>query len=164
MVSEFLPGREFAFQSLWVDGELVTSAARERLEYVFGHLMPSGQGSSPSVARTVRRQDVNELAARAVGAVDADATGVVCVDLKEDGDGNPLVTEINAGRFFTTSNFLAEAGANMPYEYVRLALGESPDRLSRFDAVEPDLYWVRMIDMGYKLVREDEWRSKQVDR
>lgn len=164
MVSEFLPGREFAFQSVWFHGRLVTSAARERLEYVFGHLMPSGQSSSPSVARTVHRDDVNELAARAVMAVDAEATGVFCVDLKEDESGRPLVTEINAGRFFTTSNFLAEAGANMPYTYVRLALGESLDGLPRFDAVEPDLYWVRMIDMGFKLVREDEWQSRRVGR
>jgi biotin carboxylase len=164
MVSEFLPGREFAFQSLWLDGRLVTSAARERLEYVFGHLMPSGQSSSPSVARTVQRNDVNELASRAVQAVDAKATGVFCVDLKEDEEGQPLVTEINAGRFFTTSNFLAEAGANMPYEYVRLALDESTGQgLPRFDAVEPDLYWVRMIDMGFKLVREGEWTSRRVD-
>ena len=57
-----------------------------------------------------------------------------------------------------------EAGANMPYEYVRLALGGSPNGLPRFDAVEPGLYWVRMIDMGYKLVREGEWQSRRVDR
>ena len=164
MVSEFLPGREFAFQSVWRDGELVTSAARERLEYVFGHLMPSGQSSSPSVARTVHNEDVNKLASDAVLTVDDRATGVFCVDLKEDENGRPLVTEINAGRFFTTSNFLAEAGANMPYAYVQLALGESPNGLPRFDAVEPDLYWVRMIDMGYKLLREGEWRSRRVDR
>jgi carbamoylphosphate synthase large subunit len=164
MVSEFLPGREFAFQSVWSSGRLVTSAARERLEYVFGHLMPSGQSSSPSVAKTVHRDDVNELASKAVEAVDAEATGVFCVDLKEDEDGRPLVTEINAGRFFTTSNFLAEAGANMPYTYIQLALGESVEGLSRFDAVEADLYWVRMIDMGFKLVREGEWRSSRVER
>jgi carbamoyl-phosphate synthase large subunit len=164
MVSEFLPGREFAFQSVWLDGRVVTSAARERLEYVFGHLMPSGQSSSPSVARTIHRDDVNEIASRAVLAVDAEATGVFCVDLKEDESGRPLVTEINAGRFFTTSNFLAEAGANMPYTYVQLALGESVDGLPRFDAVEPDLYWVRMIDMGFKLVREGEWQARQVGR
>jgi biotin carboxylase len=164
MVSEFLPGREFAFQSVWQDGRLVTSAARERLEYVFGHLMPSGQSSSPSVARTVHREDVNELASLAVAAVDPEATGVFCVDLKEDEGGRPLVTEINAGRFFTTSNFLAEAGANMPYSYVRLALGESLNGLPRFDAVDADLYWVRMIDMGFKLVREGEWQSRRVGR
>jgi carbamoyl-phosphate synthase large subunit len=162
MVSEFLPGREFAFQSVWRDGDLVTSAARERLEYVFGHLMPSGQSSSPSVARTVHDDRVNELATSAVLAVDPRATGVFCVDLKEDEQGRPLVTEINAGRFFTTSNFLAEAGANMPYEYIRLAYGEDVEGLARYDAVEEDLYWVRMIDMGYKLVREGEWRAKQL--
>lgn len=162
MVSEFLPGREFAFQSLWRDGELVTSAARERLEYVFGHLMPSGQSSSPSVARTVHDGRVNELATQAVLAVDPHATGVFCVDLKEDEEGRPLVTEINAGRFFTTSNFLAEAGANMPYEYVRLASGEDVEELARYDAVAEGLYWVRMIDMGYKLVREGEWRATRL--
>jgi biotin carboxylase len=162
MVSEFLPGREFAFQSVWRDGVLVTSAARERLEYVFGHLMPSGQSSSPSVARTVHRADVNKLASAAVLAADPRATGVFCVDLKEDEGGRPLITEINAGRFFTTSNFLAEAGANMPYEYVRLACGEDVDGLPAYDAVEEGLYWVRMIDMGYKLVREDEWSATQL--
>jgi hypothetical protein len=161
MVSQFLPGREFAFQSLWLDGEIVTSQARERLEYLFGHLTPSGQTSTPSVARTVHRDDVNEVAARSIRAIDPAATGVFCVDLKEDEHGQPLVTEINAGRFFTTSNFLAEAGANMPYHYVRLAFGERLDHLPKVDAVEPGLYWVRMIDMGFKLVREGEWLSRR---
>jgi len=162
MVSQFLPGREFAFQSLWLEGELVTSQARERLEYVFGHLTPSGQTSSPSVARTVHRGDVNELAAACVRAIDLRATGVFCVDLKEDEREEPLLTEVNAGRFFTTSNFLAAAGANMPYTYVRLALGEPVDGLPKFNAVEAGLYWVRMMDMGFRLVREGEWSARQL--
>ena len=160
MVSEFLPGREFGFQSLWRDGELVTGQARERVQYLFGHLYPSGQSSSPSIARTVDRPDVEELAANAVRAVDASATGVFCVDVKENGDGVPLVTEINAGRFFTTSNFLAHAGLNMPWAYVRLALGEELPPLTRVDA---GLYWVRMVDMGFMLVREGEWSSIRID-
>jgi biotin carboxylase len=162
MVGEFLPGREFAFQSLWHNGRLVTSQGRERLEYLYGHLTPSGQTSTPSLARTVHRNDVNEIAAAAVHAVDSAATGVFCVDLKEDAHGRPRVTEINAGRFFTTSNFLTEAGANMPYTYVRLALGHDANGLPRFNAVEEGLYWVRMVDMGYKLVRESEWTAKRV--
>jgi len=162
MVGQFLPGREFAFQSLWKDGQLVTSQARERLEYLYGHLTPSGQTSTPSVARTVHRDDVNEFAAAAVRAVDPSADGVFCVDLKEDGEGQPRVTEINAGRFFTTSNFLTEAGANMPFTYVRLALGEHVNGLPPFNAVEEGLYWVRMVDMGFKLVREGEWRSRRL--
>jgi biotin carboxylase len=162
MVGEFLPGREFAFQSIWRKGELVTSQGRERLEYLYGHLTPSGQTSTPSVARTIRRDDVNEIAATAVRAVDPDANGVFCVDLKEDAEGTPRVTEINAGRFFTTSNFLTAAGANMPYLYVRLAYGEDVNGLPPFDAVEEGLYWVRMVDMGYKLVREGEWSARRL--
>ncbi|MEE9181265.1 MAG: hypothetical protein V3U33_01670, partial [candidate division NC10 bacterium] len=49
MMAEFLRGREFAFQSLWKEGRLLTSACRQRLEYLFGHLTVSGQTSSPSV-------------------------------------------------------------------------------------------------------------------
>ena len=60
---------EFAWQSLWYNGELVTSQARERLEYIFGNLTPSGQTSSPSVAKTVNRDDVNEAGKNAVLAV-----------------------------------------------------------------------------------------------
>lgn len=160
MVSEFLPGREFAFQSLWRDGELITSQGRERLQYLFGHLVPSGQTSTPSLARTVHRSDVNKLAIDAICAIDPQATGVFCADLKEDADGRPLLTEINAGRFFTTSNFLAHAGLNMPHLYVKLALGEELPELPATDAVKAGLYWVRMIDMGFKLVAEDEWTSR----
>ena len=161
MVSQFLPGREYAFQSLWKDGELLTSQARERLQYLYGHLTPSGQTSTPSLAKTVHRQDLNELAAACVRAVDPQATGIFCVDLKEDAEGRALLTEINAGRFFTTSNFFAEAGSNMPYHYVRLGLGREVEDLPKFNAVDADLYWVRMVDMGYKLVREGAWSSQR---
>ena len=160
MISQFLPGREFAFQSLWRDGELVTSAARERVQYLFGQLVPSGQTSTPSVARTVHRDDVNELCERAIRAIAPGATGVFCVDLKEDSDGRPLITEVNCGRFFTTSNFLAAAGANMPYTYVKLAYDEPVEPLARTNAVPPDLYWVRMVDMGYKLVPDGSWSAR----
>lgn len=159
MVSEFLPGAEFAFQSIWKDGEIVTSQARERLEYLFGFLTPSGQTSSPTVARTVHRQDVNEIAAASVLAVDKSATGIFCVDLKENVVGVPCVTEINAGRFFTTSIFFSAAGCNMPYHYVRMAYGESLPELPQFNAIPEELYWVRLMDMGDKLLRPGEWIS-----
>ena len=159
MACEFLPGKEFAFQSLWNEGELITSAARERLEYIFGNLTPSGQSSSPSVAKTIHREDVNEVATRAVLAVDESATGIFCIDMKENKDGNPCVTEINAGRFFTTSNFFAELGVNMPYIYVKLAYGEEISNLPKYNAAPKDCYWIRLVDKGPILVRGEEWRS-----
>lgn len=87
--------------------------------------------------------------------------GVFCVDMKENHAGEPKVTEINAGRFFTTSNFFAHAGLNMPAQYLELGMtgsltGPRPDQLS---PLEPDLYWVRSIDMGYKLLKGVPWRN-----
>lgn len=159
MVQEFLPGREFAFQSIWHDGEIVTSQARERVEYLFGYLTPSGQTSSPAVARTVHRDDVNEVAAAAVRAADPKAHGIFCVDIKENSEGVPCVTEINAGRFFTTSIFFSQAGCNMPYYYTRMAYNEPLPELPKFNALPPDLYWVRMIDMGDRLLQNGEWQT-----
>lgn len=158
MLAEFLPGREFAFQSVWKDGELVTSQARERLEYLFGYLTPSGQTSSPTIARTVHNEDVNRIATDAVLSVDSTATGVFCVDLKENSQGVPCVTEINSGRFFTTSNFFSEAGVNMPYIYIKLAFGEPLDRMPKYNPLPEGWYWIRHMDMGHKLVKGDVWK------
>ena len=164
MASEFLPGHEFAWQSLWFNGELITAQARERLEYIFGNLTPSGQTSSPSVAKTVNRDDINEIGQAAVKAVTDKPHGVFCVDMKEGFDGIPKVTEINVGRFFTTSNFFAHAGLNMPQMYVELGLngklsGPKPKQLN---PLKDDLYWVRMIDMGYKLIDGNSWTSSKI--
>lgn len=151
MGAELLPGREFAYQSVWQDGELVAGQARERVEYLYGHLTPSGQTSTPAVARTVYEPEVDATACAAIRALDPHPAGAYCVDLKEDAAGRPNVTEINAGRFFTTSNFLAAAGLNMPDLLVRCAMGERPPRLPS-SPLEPDLYWIRMVDMPYALV------------
>jgi len=162
MVTEFLPGKEFAFQSLWKDGELITSQARERIEYIFGHLTPSGQTSSPSVAKTVWRKDVNEIATMGIKSIDSKATGVFCVDLKENKNGIPCITEINAGRFFTTSNFFSEAGLNMPYFYIKLAFEEKLPKLKKYNPLPKDLYWIRQVDMGYKLIKVKKWKSEKL--
>lgn len=163
MASEYLPGHEFAWQSLWYEGELITSQARERIEYIFGNLTPSGQTSSPSIAKTVNRDDINKTGEAAVRAVSQKPHGVFCVDMKEDAHGTPRVTEINVGRFFTTSNFFAHAGLNMPLLYLQLGLGERPAELpSQYNPLTGDLYWVRMIDMGFKLVKGESWQSEKI--
>lgn len=153
MFSEFLPGKEFAFQSLWYNGELVTSAARERVEYLMGNLFPSGQSSSPSVALSVHREDVNRIGTGAVLVLDKKPHGIYCVDMKENKNGIPCVTEINAGRFFTTSDFFSTAGCNMPYLYMKMAFGEELPDMKRYDAVESGIYWVRGVDKAPQMFR-----------
>jgi hypothetical protein len=155
MASEMLPGREFAYQSVWQDGALVAGQARERVEYLYGHLTPSGQTSTPSIARTVNEPTVDDVALRAIRALDPNPCGAYCVDIKESAAGVPNVTEINAGRFFTTSNFFAAAGLNMPDLLMRCALGEQLAGLGS-SPLPADLYWIRMVDMGYALIPGDE--------
>lgn len=163
MVSEFLPGKEYAFQSFWMNGKLLMSQARERVQYIFGNLTPSGQSSSPSVAVTVVNQEVNDVASRAIRAADPSATGVFCVDLKTDKNGKVMVIEINAGRFFTTSYFFSQAGINMPYYYTKFGLGEKVAIDSKpFDNLEAGIYWVRMIDMGFTLIKDKQWTSIKI--
>ena len=162
MMAEFLPGREFAFQSIWKDGLLITSMARERKEYVFGSIMPSGQSSSPSVAVTVHNESVNDVSTRAIEAADKSPNGIYCVDLKEDLSGSPCVMEINIGRFFTTNDFFSSAGNNMPDYFVKLAMNEEVPDLKKYNSVPEGINWLRIIDMGKKMVGDGEWNYRQI--
>lgn len=156
MISEYLPGKEFAWQSLWDNGQLITSQARERVEYLFGNLSVSGQSSSPSVARTVHRTDVNQIATAAIRAIDEHATGIFCVDIKEDSKGVPCVTEVNSGRFFTTSNFFSSLGCNMPYYYVCRGHCEKLPELAKYNPIPEGIYWIRLPDSLPKIVKESD--------
>lgn len=144
MISEFLPGKEYAWQSVWKDKKLICSMLRERIEYVFGSQMPSGQSSSPSVARSVHDAGISGIAHAAVLSVDPKPNGVYGVDMKCNAAGVPKVTEINAGRFYTTSDFAAAAGYNMVDAYVSLFYGE--DIEPKIDCVKREQFWIRSMD------------------
>lgn len=163
MVSEFLPWREYAFQSIWNKGELIMSQARERVEYLYGFLSPSWQSSTPSVAVTVHNDVINAAVARVVKAIDINATGVFCADLKTDKNGRIMIMEINVWRFFTTSLFFTEAWCNMPYYYTKMAYWEDINYTwPKFNVIPEGWYWVRMVDMGYKLIKDNLWKIKKI--
>jgi carbamoyl-phosphate synthase large subunit len=156
IAEEYLPGRDLAWTSLWENGRLITSQGRERLEYIYPHLAPSGRTGTPIVARTVNDEAVNEISTRCVLAIDPNATGIFSVDLREDASGNPIPTEINCGRFFTTSLFFSRAGLNVPYMYVKRAFGESIPLTPQFNALPEGLHWIRHIDCPTVLISEEE--------
>jgi biotin carboxylase len=162
IAQEHLPGRNIAFHSLWKDGELVVSMARERVEYIYPYLAPSGIMGTPSVQRTVHDEAVNKIGTEAVLAIDSSFNGIASVDLKENREGTPCVTEINPGRMFTTSYFFSFASSklrgdyatNIPYLYVRLAYKESIPELPKYDVLPSDVYWIRHMDAPARLVRD----------
>jgi len=161
IAQEHLPGRNIGFHSLWKDGELVTSMARERIEYIYPNLAPSGITGTPSVQRTIHDDVVNDIGTKAVLSIDPNFNGIACVDLKENKEGTPCVTEINAGRMFTTSFFFSYASkvlrkdfyANIPYLYVKLAFKEKVPSIQKYNILPKNVYWIRHIDAPAKLVK-----------
>ena len=102
IAEEYLPGRDYAWSSIWHHGELAMSFTRERLEYLYPGLTPEGLTGTPTIARIVHDDRVYTMAEAAVYAVDQEPHGFFSVDLREDEHGIPRPTEINAGRVFTT--------------------------------------------------------------
>jgi carbamoyl-phosphate synthase large subunit len=152
--SEFLPGANLTWMAAFDRGTLLAAAQRERLEYVLPHVSPSGITGAPAVSRTIARDDVTAIGMAAVAALDDQPHGVYFVDLKESAEGEPRVTEINAGRCGTTIHFYTEAGCNFPWLLTAMALGREVKPLAKpHEAVEPELYWVRTLDCGPELVR-----------
>ncbi|MEY2460589.1 MAG: hypothetical protein QOG30_2419 [Acidimicrobiaceae bacterium] len=147
MISELLPGNEYAVQMLFWNGDLVGAQGRQRLEYLFGYLTPSGQTSSPSVARISNRSDLYDVGLATVRALSDRPHGVFSVDMKCDGVDTPKVTEVNAGRFFTTSYFLTCVGANFPDLLCRLVAGREITPLGVAPVPEDGRVWVRSVDM-----------------
>jgi len=146
MLSEYLPGRDFACQTLWRGGAPVLVKTSERLSYFGGRNTPSGTSSIGGLHKMVNVPRVVDTSLAAVRAVDPDPAGAFSVDLKEDAEGRPCVTEINVGRFLTGTPIFDLTGRhNMSVTYLRLALGEPVDIQPVYDVVE-DYYMVRDLD------------------
>lgn len=140
-------GRSFAFQSLWVDGRLVAGQSKVRLRWANSRNTPSGVGGSAGVSETVSNPELVDVACRAVRAVDGNPHGLFGVDMVWDGVGDPLVTEVNAGRFHTTVDMLTAAGLNLPAMFIDLAAARvmTPPPVV-VNPVEDGVVWIRGMD------------------
>jgi biotin carboxylase len=147
----FLPGRDLSWASVWHKGEVKAAFARERLEYLYPHLTPEGLTGTPTRARIVCEPAVDEMAAAAVRAIDEEPHGIFSVDLREDADGVPRPTEINAGRFSTTVGLWSlQPGSNLVNAAVELALTGSCE----FEPLPEGLTLSRHIDCGHQFTYE----------
>ena len=156
MLAEYLPGRDFFCQSLWKSGRLVLVKTCERLSYFGGENSPSGVSSLYSLAKTVVDARVVDVSSRALRALDPAPTGTFSVDLKENADGVPCVTEINAGRIVMGMTTIGSIGShNMLACYVRAALGEALAFEDAYDC-PPDYYVVRDLDSPAGIFHADD--------
>lgn len=162
LLHEYLPGRDCAVQSTWVDGKVQIMKTLERVSYYGGEARPSGQSSTPQVARTFRDDSVLDTCLRSAAVLDgADGSpgaphGNWNFDLKQDADGRWCLTEINIGRFCQiTPGFDLTGRHNMIEAYIRLGMGERPDYGDPID-IEEDMYLLRFLDTEPLVLSADE--------
>jgi hypothetical protein len=142
-----------AWQSIWYEGELVVAQTRRRLGWAFADRAPAGVTGVTHVGETVADAAIDDVAERAIRAVDPSPHGLFGVDMTLDQAGAPMLTEINIGRFFTTIYFFTKAGLNMPAIYRDLALAGRHPKLARVrNPLPAGLIWVRGMDVEPRLV------------
>jgi len=170
MIQEYLPGKNIAWDSFWYEGKFIASFTRERIEYPFKHISPSGITGTPTVSKIIKDSTINEIGKKAIKAIDPYPHGNYAVDLKGDSDGKYLITEIDSGKFHTTTPLWGYISTrilkqdlmkNLPYLYVKLGTGViSEPEILGFDIYPEELYLLRHMDCGVWLWREDGYKEK----
>lgn len=168
ILQEHLPGKDLAFDSLWFRGKLVTSYARERLEYPLKHVSLSGITATPSVARIIDDEQVNRVGIDAVKALDPLPHGFFSVDIKCDTTGKPIVTEVD-GKWHTTAPLWGYAFAkafsrpelNVVHAYLKLGMtGNLDEDLPPTNLFPSNYYLIRQLDAGAILKCDDKiWKT-----
>lgn len=157
IIQEYHGGRDLAWDSLWYDGKLIVSYSRERLEYPFAKLTMSGITGTPTIARIIHDDKINKLGIESVRMMSSKPHGCFSLDIKEDLDNTPYITEIDSGKFHTTIGlwgFLAEKNlqldwyTNIPRLYVHLGTDGDIPVTNQMDIYPEDLYLIRNLDCG----------------
>ncbi len=132
MLSEYLPGRNLACFLLYDNGQLLKYGVAERQTYLMAKVAVSKITGNTNQGKLLNDDKVFEVSRTAVERIAAmtgeTMNGVVVVDLKEDANGTPMVTEINIRHVAFTSSF-ANAGLNFA-ETQFLILTDQKDKIS----------------------------------
>jgi hypothetical protein len=155
-VAECLTAQTVTVQRVYWHGRLVCSQQRTRESWANAGSTTTGVSGSTGVGVTSSHDDADGVADAAISAIDASPHGVWGVDMARNDAGVPCVTEINIGRFFTTSpEFFARAGFNMAGLYAAVAI-ERPVRNFRRgyppNPIADGTKWVRGMDRPPVLV------------
>jgi hypothetical protein len=135
MLSEYLPGRNFACFLLYNNGSLLKYGVAERIDYIMSKVSVSGITGNTSKGKLLNDANVFSIAKSSVDIIVSKTketmNGLIVVDLKENSSGQPLVTEINIRHVAFTSSF-ATAGFNFS-EFQLLCM------LDRINEISPEL-------------------------
>lgn len=157
VAAELLTDRTITWLSIWVNGRLIVAQGRRRHSWAYSAMSPSGVTGITKVCETVGDPVVDEIAIKSIKAIMPVPHGIFGVDMTYDCNGIPNPTEINVSRFFTTIQFFAEAGLNMPKILKDIVLYEKfPDLEKPINPLPCGLLWLRALDAPPILTTERE--------
>lgn len=121
IIQEYLPGRNYNWISLWINGGMIASSLMERSGYLMARSSISGVSGQISSARIIKNQAIERFCLEAIDILVSGKNhiGIFSIDLKEDDEGKPKITEIEC-RFTGRPLLHAMAGLNLPEMAVRL--------------------------------------------
>jgi len=126
LVADYLPKGNYACHLLFDQGNIVKIACYERLEYFMARTTISGISGNICKGRLLwddRLPAISEKAVRKIlDFTGEEMNGLIAVDLKEDENGLPRITEINLRHVAATYAF-ALAGFNLAEAHLSLILG-----------------------------------------
>jgi hypothetical protein len=160
LASEFLPGRNLGCKMLYYKGKLLRSAIAERVYYIMAKVSPSGITGNTCFGRLVNDPKVFEVASQAMDTMfektKTPKHGFFTVDLKEDANGKPLVTEVNV-RFVAFAQCYAAGGANLPEDLIRVLDNDHKfDPAFKLYEFEPDMIFLRDVDEQPIIMKESQ--------
>lgn len=128
MLSEYLSGRNLGCFLLYSNGELLRYGTLERCGYIMSKVAISGITGNTCKGRLINDIEPMLRAREAVGRVLAKTgekmNGLVVVDMKENSEGTPFVTEINI-RHVAMTEIMAMGGLNFAETQMLLLSGQS---------------------------------------
>jgi len=162
-ISVFLPGRDYNFQSVWKDGQLIVGSLVERLSYYMGATRLSGMASTPEIARTLHDPRAINNAIEAIRAVSKVPNGSFNVDMKGDANGDMHITEINIGRFPMITTLHDSSGEfNCAESYVRCAFKMPNNILNPID-IKEGFVLIRELDTEPLVIHEKKIKGFSAD-
>lgn len=157
VAAELLTERTITWLSIWVNGKLIVAQGRRRHSWAYSAMSPSGVTGITKVCETVGDPVVDDIARKSIMAIMPVPHGIFGVDMTYDRRGVPNPTEINVSRFFTTIQFFAEAGLNMPKILKDIVLYDKfPNLENPVNPLPNGLLWLRSLDAPPILTTEQE--------
>lgn len=149
IASEYLPGRNVAWVTLYKDGKPISAIGYERLAYLNPIAAQSGITGTAAVCLTTRDRKYMQITSRAIEAIEKHLnfklTGLITVDFKDNKREIPKITEINP-RPSNTFPF-GPAGCRIIDYYIAIALNKKFKACSNSRYGQRDVYYLRAVDL-----------------